>query len=101
MGDKQPVTYQWLGHHDGDDVGVAVVDIEPGTAKGVFQDSGREDELTVNEPVPLGHKVALQDLAEGQDLIKYGIRVGLTTKPIKAGDHVHVHNVGSARWQAS
>ena len=40
-----------------------------------------------------GHKYALKDLAIGDNVIKYGMPIGHATAPIKAGEHVHVHNV--------
>ncbi len=40
-----------------------------------------------------GHKYALRDIAEGEDIVKYGMPIGHATCPIKKGEHVHVHNV--------
>ena len=40
-----------------------------------------------------GHKYALRDIAEGENVIKYGMPIGHATKPIAKGEHVHVHNV--------
>jgi (2R)-sulfolactate sulfo-lyase subunit alpha len=51
--------------------------------------------------VPLGHKFALRDIDEGADVIEYGVRVAVASRPIRKGEHVHVHNVRSARWQQS
>lgn len=93
------MTY-FLAHKEGDKVAVAVRDLEPGPADGGFLDGG-ELRVEVREPVPLGHKLALVDIAEGDDLIEYGVRVGVATNPIRTGEHVHVHNVRSARWQTS
>ena len=42
-----------------------------------------------------GHKYALQDIAQGENVIKYGNPIGHATAPIKAGDHVHTHNVAT------
>jgi (2R)-sulfolactate sulfo-lyase subunit alpha len=42
--------------------------------------------------------VALSDLAEGQDVIKYGQVIGRLVAPVKAGDHVHTHNLKTKRW---
>ena len=88
----------FLIHNEGDQVGVAVQDVEPGPARLVYMDSERELELEVREQVPLGHKVALADLAEGAEVTEYGVRIGLTRGPIRKGDLVHVHNIVSARW---
>ena len=48
--------------------------------------------------IPLGHKIALQDLKEGDTIIKYGHDIGKVVKSIKKGDHVHVHNVKTKKW---
>lgn len=40
-----------------------------------------------------GHKYARRDIAEGENIVKYGFPIGHATSPIKAGEHVHSHNV--------
>ena len=40
-----------------------------------------------------GHKYALRDIKEGENIIKYGNPIGHATCDIKAGEHVHTHNV--------
>lgn len=94
-----PISF--LAHHEGDDVAVAVTDMEPGETRGAYQDSGRDVVMMVKDPIPLGHKFALQDLGADQPVVKYGITVGTTRTVIGAGEHVHVHNMRSARWQTS
>ena len=42
-----------------------------------------------------GHKYALRDIAQGENIIKYGMPIGHATKPIAKGEHVHVHNVAT------
>ena len=89
----------FLVHDTADTVGVAVVDIAAGT-----QLTGRD--LSTNKPlaataaqdVPLGHKLALKDLAVGETVIKYGCEIGKVVQPVKAGQHVHVHNLKTKRW---
>jgi altronate dehydratase len=53
--------------------------------------------LVILEPVPRGHKVALRRIAKGGPVVKYGSPIGTATSDIAAGEHVHVHNVASAR----
>ena len=96
-----PTAPAFLAHNEGDMVAVAVQDVTPGERTVVYMDSDRGLKIEVSEEVPLGHKVALMDLAEGAEVIEYGVRVALTRQPIKAGQMVHVHNVRSARWQNS
>lgn len=92
---------QFLLHHDGDSVAVAVEDLQPGTLKGASVKQGTWHTAVLNQPVPLGHKFALRDHAEGDPIIKYGIQVGTASAPIKTGEYVHVHNMRSYRWEAS
>ncbi len=48
-------------------------------------------------PVPFGHKVALQAIARGAAVIKYGQVIGHASHDIAAGEHVHSHNLESDR----
>lgn len=49
--------------------------------------------VTLREDVPAGHKFALTDIAEGENIIKYAFPIGHATAPIPAGSWVHTHNV--------
>ena len=40
-----------------------------------------------------GHKYALRDIAEGENVVKYGMPIGHAVRAIAKGEHVHVHNV--------
>ena len=40
-----------------------------------------------------GHKIALNDIKKGENIIKYGYPIGHATEDIKKGDHVHTHNI--------
>ena len=48
--------------------------------------------------IPLGHKIAMTDLKEGDTILKYGHDIGKVVKNIKKGEHVHVHNVKTKKW---
>lgn len=41
--------------------------------------------------VPVGHKLALRDIAEGEMIVKYGVVIGRATRDIPAGSWVHLH----------
>jgi altronate dehydratase small subunit len=41
--------------------------------------------------------VCIRETPAGADVLKYGQVIGRTSRAIKAGEHVHVHNVESAR----
>ncbi len=92
---------KFLVHNEGDAVAVAVQDVEPGKVQAIYMDSDRAVIIRVAEAIPLGHKVALVAFREGDEVIEYGVRIGVTRQPISAGQHVHVHNIRSARWQKS
>jgi len=92
------MAHNFLVHAPDDVVGIAVQDIQPGRVPGKIQSNGAALELHVLDPVPLGHKVALRDLKAGEQVIKYGIAIGRATRDIRAGEHVHVHNVKGERW---
>jgi altronate hydrolase len=49
--------------------------------------------LTLQGDIPVGHKVALQAIGAGDDVIKYGAPIGHATQAIRPGEHVHVHNL--------
>lgn len=74
-----------------------VVAIEP-VAKGgpVEYDCGGETRsLTALEDITIYHKLACRDIPKGEPVIKYGQHIGSAVTDIKAGQHVHVHNVES------
>lgn len=48
------------------------------------------DNIEVRED---GHKYAIRPIADGENVIKYGMPIGRATCDIAVGDHVHVHNV--------
>ncbi|QAY71909.1 altronate dehydratase [Xylanimonas protaetiae] len=78
-----------LALHHGDDVAVATRDLQAGE---VLSADGQD--VTIRGAVPRGHKVALTDVAAGADVHKYGQVIGRATVPIRAGEHVHGHNLG-------
>lgn len=90
---------QFLVHDKKDTVGVAVVDVKAGqTLEG--RDLATNDQLTAKAlmDIPLGHKIALKDFKPGDTVIKYNCDIGKVVAPIKAGEHVHVHNLKTKRW---
>lgn len=90
---------QFLLHDDGDTVGIAVQDLDPGTLQGASVKEGTKHTAVLNQAIPLGHKFAMKDHALGDPIVKYGIKVGVASMPIKKGDYVHTHNMRSFRWE--
>jgi altronate dehydratase len=58
---------------------------------------GTSKKLKLLTDVPMGHKFAIKDIANGKAIIKYGESIGKSTADISRGEHVHVHNVTSGR----
>ena len=67
-----------------DNVAVAVDKIDRGI---------RIDDLEVIDEIPMGHKVALKDIRAGEDIVKYAQVIGVASKDIRKGEHVHSHNM--------
>ncbi len=59
---------------------------------------GREGFLALEE-IPVSHKIALQNITKGEEIIKYGEVVAVSTRDIKRGEWVHTHNLESKRWK--
>ena len=89
----------FLTHDSADNVGVAVVDVAAGTdCAGRNLANNASLKARAEEAIPLGHKLALKDFAVGDTVTKYGCDIGKVVKPIKAGQHVHIHNLKTKRW---
>ncbi|MBT9369016.1 altronate dehydratase family protein [Rhizobium sp. CSW-27] len=69
-----------------DDVAVARRSIPAGSPTGY-------GDLVARDLIGRGHKVALRPIAAGREVKKYGQIIGLATKDIEAGEHVHLHNL--------
>jgi altronate dehydratase len=51
------------------------------------------------EEIPASHKIALKDISKGDEIIKYGEIVAVSTRDIKKGEWIHTHNLESKRWK--
>jgi altronate hydrolase len=74
-----------------DNVGIALQRIAAGEI--ALASEGRK--ITSHEEVPLGHKIALVAIKEGEKIIRFGVPVGIARLAIEPGRLVHVHNVRS------
>jgi len=91
---------EFLVHEEGDGVGVIVVEgIKSGQElTGWIMAEDKTIKVKVLNDIPIGHKVALKDFKVGDGVLKYGVDIGKIVKPIKKGEHVHVHNLKTRRW---
>ena len=90
----------FLVHDAADSVGVVVVEtVKAGMElTGWMMETDETVHMKANHDIPIGHKVAMCDLTEGDTVLKYGHDIGKVVAAIKAGDHVHVHNTKTKRW---
>ena len=80
-----------------DNVGTAAIEaLEAGDEVGT---EGRVTDVTVtaHADIPYGHKIALEEIAAGEQVIKYGLSIGTASEDIRPGDYLHIHNVESNR----
>jgi len=89
-----------LVHDHADNVGVVVIEgLKAGTQMlCVVTHDNSSFELEARADVPIGHKVALRDIASGETAIKYGEDIGRFVADVGKGGHVHVHNLKTKRW---
>lgn len=73
-----------------DTVAVALCDIDAGERLTIDGKS-----FVAEESIPIGHKVALTQMAAGAPVIKYGAAFGVATQKIVTGARVHTHNIRS------
>ena len=88
------MSVQFLVHEDGDSVGVITVEgVKAGQElTGWIMKEDKTITFKVLDDIPIGHKIALKDLNVG------GTDIGKVVKPIRQGEHLHVHNVKTKRW---
>jgi len=70
--------------HLDDPVVVALRDLTPGEVA---------ESVVLREPVERGHKVAVRAIEAGEPVRKYGQIIGIASRPIVPGEHVHTHNL--------
>lgn len=76
-----------------DNVATALEALAPGSVT-LRGDAGQPSVEAVTE-IPAGHKIALREIASGEDIIKYGVVIGRATEAIRKGSWVHLHNIRS------
>ncbi len=89
-----------LVHEHADNVGVVVVEgLTAGTDMLVCVTHDNSTfRLKAEADVPIGHKIALKDLKDGDTATKYGEDIGKIIADIPQGQHVHTHNCKTKRW---
>lgn len=84
------VAYVAIVLSSSDNVGIVTADVRPGSDVLV-----NERPLSVRDPIPFGHKIALAPIKNGAEVVKFGVPIGRAKAAIAPGEHVHVHNIES------
>jgi len=90
----------FLVHATSDTVGVVVVEdaVSGRELTGWIMETDETISIEAMEDIPLGHKLSLNEIGNGDTIIKYGHDIGRAAAKIPKGRHVHVHNVKTKRW---
>lgn len=90
----------FIVHTKADTVGVVVTEeVQPGKdLTGWIMETDETVKLRALDAVPLGHKIALDDIKSGDTVLKYGHDIGRAVAHAGRGRHVHVHNLKTKRW---
>ena len=83
--------------HPNDNVITLLVDAAAGEAASA-ESGDRRVNVRLAEPIRFGHKVAIEPIAEGEEVVKYGMPIGTALAAIEPGEWVHVHNCRSVRY---
>ena len=94
------MTTHFIVHETKDNVGVVVVEkISAGQkVSGWIMKNDETITVKVLEDIPLGHKLALNEIKNEGTIIKYGNDIGRAISDIPKGGYVHVHNLKTKRW---
>ena len=90
----------YIVHDKTDSVGVVVVE---GVKKGQMltgwvMQGNKTIKMKSLKDIPIGHKIALGAIANGDTVIKYGQDIGRCVESIEKGGHVHTQNLKTKRW---
>ncbi len=89
----------FIAHGKNDNVGVAVADLKSDQqVTGWNMETDETLEALAKQDIPLGHKIALAQVGAADKVIKYNVPIGNATQDIAEGEHVHTHNLKTARW---
>ena len=90
----------FLVHGVEDTVGVVVVENASAGKDLTGWVMETDDTISIKalDDIPLGHKVALSDISDGDAIIKYGHDIGKAVAAIAKGGHTHVHNIKTKKW---
>lgn len=85
-----PKPVKLLHLHARDNIAVLAQDTSAGAVASLD-----DSHFSINADLTMGHKIAIQPIPAGDDVLKYGCPIGYAATDIAAGDHVHLHNLTS------
>ncbi len=81
-----------------DNVATVLEDIASGENIDIINKNNQSENVIVPfENIGRGHKIAVENIDKGLNVVKYGCTIGTASKPIKKGEFVHIHNLESNR----
>ena len=79
--------------HPNDNVAIAKVALQSGMEIVMDLTSNEHKQLSIEDDIPPGHKVALTKLDPGEIVRRYGQVIGTASQEINPGEHIHTHNL--------
>lgn len=79
---------KYLKINSADNVAVAISDLKAGEVIAI-----EGVNITVNQDIPAGHKIALKDFSEGENVVKYGYPIGHAKVAVKQGDWINENQI--------
>lgn len=79
-----------------DNVATALTNLKTGDIL-KLQIGGEDRLVSLVDDVAFGHKLCILEIESESPIIKYGEVIGISNATIYPGEHVHTHNVVSAR----
>lgn len=67
------------------------------TVRCTVEGRSETEEIALLDELPSNHKLARWDISEGDPIVKYGLDIGVASRAIRRGEHVHAHNIDSNR----
>lgn len=78
-----------------DNVAVLIEEHRAGERLALALPDGTSEAVEAQGDIPLFHKVARRDIPCGERVVKYSEYIGVATRDIRRGEHVHVRNCAS------
>lgn len=79
--------------HPKDQIAIVKQDIPPGTSLWDDRPGAGGRKMLVQQLIPAGHKIALDGIPAGTEILRYAHKIGVASQVIRAGEWVHSHNL--------